>query len=166
MQDLLPIASFTPQGRGVFSMTRFFAVATLALLPALSVAQSNKPAEHKTTNEAASQTRLVSYGEAKPASFSTTAPAPIEGGTAGVGYAQPSSFGERLRARIDAHICAPEGCEKPIGCGNFWTEKKFILGGCRQFFGTSGLSCGGIAICVDGQLLICNNQSPERNWTE
>ena len=42
----------------------------------------------------------------------------------------------------DEHNCAPDGCPKPIGCGNFWTEKKFIFGSCRQFFGTAESTVG------------------------
>ncbi len=46
-------------------------------------------------------------------------------------------FGSNLREQYLQHICAPDGCLKPIGCGNFWTTKKFIFGSCRQFFGTA-----------------------------
>lgn len=46
-------------------------------------------------------------------------------------------FGANLREQYLQHICAPDGCLKPIGCGNFWTTKKFIFGSCRQFFGTA-----------------------------
>ncbi|MCX7665193.1 MAG: hypothetical protein N2112_06585 [Gemmataceae bacterium] len=46
-------------------------------------------------------------------------------------------FGANLREAYLQHICAPDGCARPIGCGNFWTTKKFIFGSCRQFFGTS-----------------------------
>ncbi|MEZ6143094.1 MAG: hypothetical protein R3B84_21230 [Zavarzinella sp.] len=53
-----------------------------------------------------------------------------------------STYGERLRAAWYVHICAPDGCPTPLGCGNFWTEKKFIFGSCRQFFGTAGASEG------------------------
>jgi len=35
-----------------------------------------------------------------------------------------------------------QGCANPLGCGNFWSDKTFIFGSCRQFFG-HGRGCGG-----------------------
>lgn len=60
----------------------------------------------------------------------------------------PHPFGDRLQKQLwwDEHNCAPDGCPKPVGCGNFWTEFKFVFGGCRQFFGT-GQSVNGHLRC-------------------
>ena len=54
------------------------------------------------------------------------------------------AFGDELRSQLlwDYHECAPDGCIKPIGCGNFWTELKFIFGSCRQFHGTAESTVG------------------------
>jgi hypothetical protein len=52
------------------------------------------------------------------------------------------TYGDHLRAAYLKHICAPDGCTKPLGCGNFWTEKKFLFGSCRQFFGTAESTVG------------------------
>jgi hypothetical protein len=54
------------------------------------------------------------------------------------------AFGDELRSQLlwDQHECAPDGCIKPIGCGNFWTELKFVFGSCRQFFGTAESTVG------------------------
>ncbi len=88
----------------------------------------------------------VPYGEAKPAGHRSAAPVVVAPGQTAIvadpGCAGGSTFGERLQARLLGHECAPDGCPKPIGCGNFWTEKKFIMGSCRQFFGTAGASTG------------------------
>jgi hypothetical protein len=35
-----------------------------------------------------------------------------------------------------------QGCANPITCGNFWSDKTFIFGSCRQYFG-HGRGCGG-----------------------
>lgn len=53
-------------------------------------------------------------------------------------------FGDELRHQLlwDQHECAPDGCIKPVGCGNLWTEIKFIFGSCRQFFGTAESTVG------------------------
>ncbi len=87
----------------------------------------------------------------------TPAPIPVIGGTTAgcsscsnshaistaISAGQPMTstghgwFGASLREAYLQHICAPDGCPRPIGCGNFWTTKKFIFGSCRQFFGTA-----------------------------
>jgi hypothetical protein len=53
-------------------------------------------------------------------------------------------FGARLKARLLAENsgCGPDGCPKPLGCGNHWTELKWIFGSCREFFGTAGSAVG------------------------
>ena len=38
--------------------------------------------------------------------------------------------------------CGEKGCNNPLGCGNLYTECKFIFGGCRDFFGTDAASAG------------------------
>ncbi|MCZ2343345.1 MAG: hypothetical protein LC104_16355 [Bacteroidales bacterium] len=35
-----------------------------------------------------------------------------------------------------------QGCANPLTCGNFWSDKTFIFGSCRQYFG-HGRGCGG-----------------------
>ena len=40
------------------------------------------------------------------------------------------------------HIRAPYGVPTPLGCGNLWTEYKFVFGSCRQYFGTGQASTG------------------------
>jgi hypothetical protein len=109
----------------------------LALLPALAFADNTKVS--------------VSPGEAKPARFDVKPAAfvaPPSAPTPAWPYPEMPSgyqyYGLRMQAQIwlDQHNCAPDGCPKPIGCGNFWTEKKFIFGSCRQFFGTSESTIG------------------------
>lgn len=110
------------------------AVGLALICPALTLADSTPAGEIKP----AVAVRVVPapvgrYGEAKPASFGTTRPDDA---------AETGSFGDRLRARMYVHECSPDGCPKPIGCGNFYTEKKFLFGSCRQFFGTSDSAVG------------------------
>lgn len=40
-----------------------------------------------------------------------------------------------VRQKITTHRCEPDGCPTPLGCGNVWSEFKFVFGSCRQFFG-------------------------------
>lgn len=115
----------------------FLAACALALLPAAAVGDGLKPS--------------ISPGEAKPArsdlrpaTFVTPAPVPATPWAHAdlpPGY---TYYGQRMQLQLwlDEHNCAPDGCPKPIGCGNFWTEKKFIFGSCRQFFGTAESTIG------------------------
>jgi hypothetical protein len=88
----------------------------------------------------------VAPGEAKPVGFfSPDNPAVI--GPALQPYPESASyghfaFGARLKARLLYSECGPEGCPKPLGCGNHWTELKWIFGSCRDFFGTAGAAAG------------------------
>ena len=110
-----------------------FAAAVLALIPAAAFAG---PA--------------VDPGEAKPAASSAVKPATfVTHAAEAPGYYAPMPagydyYGVKLRYQLwyDEHNCSPDGCPKPIGCGNFWTEKKFIFGSCRQFFGTAQSTVG------------------------
>jgi hypothetical protein len=79
--------------------------------------------------------------EVRPATFVTPPVIPPDQPPLMPGY---NYYGYQLRAQLwwDRHECAPYGCPKPIGCGNFWTEKKFIFGSCRQFFGTAESTVG------------------------
>jgi hypothetical protein len=113
------------------------AACVLALLPAVSLAQGPRQG--------------VSPGEAKPARFDVkpanfVAPSPPPPWTGMVADVPPgyTYYGQRLQWQLwwDEHNCAPDGCPKPIGCGNHWTEKKFIFGSCRQFFGTAESTVG------------------------
>ena len=115
----------------------FIAACALALLPAASFAEESKsrvsPGEAKPIRS-----------EVKPAAFHAPAPAPA---TPWAHADLPSGYqyyGQRLQVQLwlDEHNCAPDGCPTPIGCGNFWTEKKFIFGSCRQFFGTAQSTVG------------------------
>ena len=114
------------------------AACALALLPAAALAdnlkQSDDPAGAKPARF-----------DVKPATFlppPPAGPAPWIGPVAGPpGYRY---YGQHLQWQLwwDEHNCAPDGCPKPIGCGNGWTEWKFIFGSCRQFFGTAQSSIG------------------------
>ncbi len=48
----------------------------------------------------------------------------------------------KLQEKINNHRRAPEGCPTPVGCGNWYTEFKYVFGSCRQFFGTGDASVG------------------------
>jgi hypothetical protein len=103
----------------------------LCLAPALSFAQEPPV--------------LVSPGEAKPIRFFSPDNPIVVGPAQTVWPASPPhKFGHLLTARLlaDNHECAPDGCPKPIGCGNHWTELKWIFGSCRQFFGTASAAVG------------------------
>lgn len=52
-----------------------------------------------------------------------------------------------------------QGCANPITCGNFWSDKTFIFGSCRQFFG-HGRGCGGWRT-QDGDRLQANTVTSE-----
>jgi hypothetical protein len=115
------------------------AACVLAIVPAASFADNPKFSESPGGNKPAKF-------DVKPAEFVTPTPAlgpavvwPAPEMPAGYQY-----YGLHLRWQLwaDEHNCAPDGCPKPIGCGNFWTEKKFIFGSCRQFFGTAQSSIG------------------------
>lgn len=119
-------------------MSRQIVVAGLMLLvPAFSLAQAPvSPGSSKPLTRAM-------YGEAKPAQCTNCSKGQIIPVQAEV-YAGTGAFGRELQNRLwwDEHQCSPDGCPKPVGCGNFWTEKKFIFGSCRQFFGTAGSTRG------------------------
>jgi hypothetical protein len=123
-----------------------FSALALCLVPALATAEPKKTDIKK----AAGEVRViptVAPGEAKPASFSTTpVPAPVSIVEAGPAYYGPApgplTFSARFQAAYNRHIFAPDGCPTPIGCSNHWTEKKFIFGSCRQFFGTAQSAVG------------------------
>jgi len=132
------------------SRLSFAAVALALILPVTALADSKKKPDPR---KAASPVVIpaIAYGEAKPASYAAPAPVPVAAtpcpngdcGRAGGRFAG-GSYGGRLGVFLidENHECAPDGCPKPIGCGNFWTEKKFIFGSCRQFFGTAGATVG------------------------
>jgi hypothetical protein len=122
------------------------AAAVLALVtPALSLAQGRKKERDNSSNPQVIPASLI--GEAKPARCST-----CDNGSGGLFLRPgetvypygPGTFGARLDRELwsENHECAPDGCPKPIGCGNHWTELKFIFGSCRQFFGTAGATVG------------------------
>ncbi|HJZ56069.1 MAG TPA: hypothetical protein VKE74_13970 [Gemmataceae bacterium] len=131
----------------------FLATVGLALiLPAVGLAESKKKPDVRkaSTSEVLPP---IAYGEAKPAGYAVRPPGPIPVSATGCpngtcngagGPAAGGSFGTRLGYALldENHNCAPDGCPKPIGCGNFWTEWKFIFGSCRQFFGTAGATTG------------------------
>ena len=118
------------------------AAAVLALVvPAVSLADGKKPAPSPVIPASM-------IGEAKPASCSSCSNGSgamvLSPGQTGVYSNAPGTFGARLDRQLwwDEHECAPDGCPKPIGCGNHWTEFNFICGSCRQFFGTAGSTVG------------------------
>ena len=99
------------------------AACALALLPAASFADGPKP------SVSPSEARPI-RSDVRPAQFVAPDPVPVTPW----GHADLSPgytyYGQRMQAQLwlDQHNCAPDGCPKPIGCGNFWTEKKFIFG--------------------------------------
>lgn len=120
-------------------MSRFLLVAfALGFLTTMaSAAEPRKPATPILP--------VAAYGEAKPGKCTTCGDKqatiiPASYAVAG----RPGTFGRQLQAQIwwEEHECAPDGCPTPVGCGNFWTEKKFLFGSCRQFFGTAGGTTG------------------------
>jgi len=119
------------------------AAAVLALIiPAVSLADGKKP-----TSSGVIPAAMI--GEAKPAASCSSCGngsggMVLQPGQTGVYSYPPGTFGARLDRQLwsDEHECAPDGCLKPIGCGNHWTELKFIFGSCRQFFGTAGSAAG------------------------
>ena len=122
------------------------AVALAFCLPGVSVAEGKKETGGRKSNPQILP--VAHFGEAKPAACPSCANGSgaivlRPGQTAIYPYA-PGSFGARLDAELwgENHECAPDGCPKPIGCGNHWTELKFIFGSCRQFFGTAGATVG------------------------
>ena len=111
------------------------AAAVLALLPAVSVADPKKEGDAKKS----SVIPAAMYGEAKPVGCATCPNATGQTANAPPNPYEPGSFAARVFSQTwwDRHECAPYGCPTPLGCGNHWTEKKFIFGSCRQFFGTA-----------------------------
>ena len=90
----------------------------------------------------------VPPGEAKPVGYFSP-DNPVIVGPGQTVWAEPPSyghfaFGAKLKARLldDNRECGPDGCPKPLGCGNHWTELKWIFGSCREFFGTAGAAVG------------------------
>lgn len=125
------------------------AAAALLIVPALCLADKNSVARK------ASPELLPAgaYGESKPSNCKTCGatsddspiyPAWMHHGSLGLHANGYGAFGDELRAQLlwDRHECSPDGCIKPIGCGNFWTECKFIFGSCRQFFGSAESTVG------------------------
>jgi hypothetical protein len=126
------------------------------LLPSLALADKKASADGRKSESKALPASL--YGEARSGkcvacSASTPAgranpdglypawmsPHPMANHPSGYG-----AFGDELRHQLlwDQHECAPDGCIKPLGCGNLWTEIKFVFGSCRQFFGTAESTVG------------------------
>lgn len=118
---------------GVFAISGGLAYGQEARSPARKTSVTLLPASH--------------YGEAKPASGCPTCsdrsgvvPATASVGSASVGRWTPGY--DPFQDWIDQHECAPYGCPKPIGCGNLFTELKFLFGSCRQFFGNAESTVG------------------------
>jgi hypothetical protein len=111
------------------------AVTLLALLPVVSVADSKKDVDAKKSGVIP----VSAYGEARPAACSTCPNATGPTANYPVNPFEPGSFGARVFSQTwwDRHNCAPDGCPTPLGCGNHFTEKKFLFGSCRQFFGST-----------------------------
>ena len=85
-----------------------------------------------------------------PASCGPTSPQPAlvnpANSTAAPSSRRPGLVGRFnnlvTRATSPEHRREPDGCPTPIGCGNFYTEFKFVFGSCRQYFGTGDSSRG------------------------
>ncbi|QVL32286.1 hypothetical protein KIH39_26220 [Telmatocola sphagniphila] len=55
------------------------------------------------------------------------------------------SFYAKIKTRLGAcpnGSCDDKGCANPLGCGNLWTDGKFLFGSCRDFFGTDVAATG------------------------
>jgi hypothetical protein len=124
-----------------------FAALVAILIPALSSADQKRTADGRKPSNGVIPAHMA--GEAKPANCQKCAatsiyPEWMSNGHAPLHANGHGSFGDELRHQLlwDAHECAPDGCIKPLGCGNLWTEIKFIFGSCRQFFGTAESTVG------------------------
>jgi hypothetical protein len=53
-----------------------------------------------------------------------------------------SNFKQKFLDFVSYHRCEPEGCPKPLGCSNPWTEFKFVFGSCSQYFGSAEATRG------------------------
>jgi hypothetical protein len=141
--DCHPFPPFCDKEVGMFRLLWTAAIATL-LLPAVSLA------DKKAAKPASDILPVEYYGESKPSGCKSCGndgpiyPAWMSHGSLGVHAAGYGAFGDELRYQLlwDQHECAPDGCIKPLGCGNFWTELKFIFGSCRQFYGTAESTVG------------------------
>jgi hypothetical protein len=58
------------------------------------------------------------------------------------GKADKTNDHQRFKDFVANHRCEPEGCPKPLGCSNPWTEFKFVFGSCTQFFGSAEATRG------------------------
>jgi hypothetical protein len=138
------LASFDKEVR----MSRLILAAALALLiPSLSFADKKRTTEGRKATNGVIPAHLI--GEAKPSDCQKCAatsiyPEWLSNGHAPLHPNGHGAFGDELRHQLlwDQHECAPDGCIKPLGCGNLWTEIKFIFGSCRQFFGTAESTVG------------------------
>ena len=110
------------------------AAAVLTMLPTISVADVKREVDAKSVVIPAG---LI--GEAKPAACATCPNARGTNANVQANPFEPNSFAGRVYSQTwwDRHNCAPDGCPTPLGCGNHFTEKKFIFGSCRQFFGST-----------------------------
>jgi hypothetical protein len=122
------------------------AAALALLLPADSRADGSRSSNRRAP---ANVIPAAQYGAAKPSSCkqcgSTSLYPPwMHAGESPLHPVGPGAFGDELRYQLlwDEHECAPDGCIKPLGCGNLWTEVKFLFGSCRQFFGTAESTVG------------------------
>jgi hypothetical protein len=111
------------------------AAALLALLPAVSTADAKKDVDAKKSGVIPAG--LI--GEAKPVACATCPNATGANANVPVNPFEPGSFAGRVFSQTwwDRHNCAPDGCPTPLGCSNHFTEKKFLFGSCRQFFGST-----------------------------
>lgn len=111
------------------------AVAVLIVLPTVSVADAKRDVDAKKSGVIPAG--LV--GEAKPATCATCSNATGSTASMPANPFDPNSFAGRVFSQTwwERHNCAPDGCPTPLGCGNHFTEKKFLFGSCRQFFGST-----------------------------
>jgi len=119
------------RGAAVRQMTKIV-IGLILLAPA--VAAATDPAQPP-----AELLHPDAYGESKPAKFPAHAKP-----NAHIGDFSPHhlTFSERYFEKYKTHICAPDGCPTPLGCGTHYTEHKFVFGSCRQFFGTGDAAVG------------------------
>jgi hypothetical protein len=113
------------------------AACVVALIPTFALADNGPPSVSPGESKPA-------RFEVKPAQFVTPPPGSAPLWPAPAMPAGYQHYGQQLQTQIwlDQHNCAPDGCPKPIGCGNVWTEWKFIFGSCRQYFGSAESTVG------------------------
>ena len=108
-------------------------LASLLLVPGLAAAQQPVPTSISSAPAVVETLSPAEYGLAKPAKFPSSNRPNAHLGDPTI---YPQTFKEPFQSKLNRHINAPSGCDNPLGCGNLYSEFKFLFGSCKQFFGT------------------------------